>query len=444
MKIPINSKIKEFAKLLDSPLYVVGGFVRNYLINKTISSDVDLAGCIPNDKLLLALKQSNFEVKAVYKHTNTVIFSDGRYDYEYTTFREESYGLGGGHTPQSTSCITDIKTDALRRDFKCNAVYYDIVNEQIVDPLGGLEDIKNRTLDTVDKPKKVFSHDGLRLLRLARFCGELNFTPTEEVLQGARLYADNILDISPERIYTELLKMLESDKKYDFSDKNGHYTSLKILDKTRVLDRIIPELTLGRNMLQRADFHNYDVLEHSLRSVLYSPQKLRLFALLHDVGKPFCMKRDNKYHFHAEEGEKLVEKILQRLKAPKETIRLAKFLTASHMLDMKSDMREGKLRRFMVKYNKDLPLLLALKQADFAACKDNTDTCPTVIKWQNIYSAMLLDGTPFELKDLKITPQDLIEAGYSGSKIGEKLNQLFWLAVDTPMLNDRQKLLQMI
>ena len=428
------------ANKFSKPLYLVGGAVRNYLIDGSLSLDLDICASIPVEHFVQVLNESGFTVSAIYKRTGTALFVDGKHHYEYTAFRRERY-VGGAHTPEYTEFTDDICEDAIRRDFKCNAVYYDIKNQKIVDVLGGVKDINNKILDTVREPDKVFCSDGLRLMRLARFTGELNFKPTNNVIEWAKKYADNILDISPERIYAELKMILKSDCKYPFSDPYGHYNGLKILEKTQVLDRIIPELVAGRGMAQRADFHKYDVLEHSLRTVLYSKPSVRLSALLHDVGKPFCMKRDGKYHYHASEGEKIAENVLKRLKADKETIFKVKFLTREHMLDLDCSMRESKVRKFLVKNYDLIEDLFVLKQADFMAGLESKEIASTVCKWQKILKDMKEDGTPFCLKDLKLSANDLIELGYKDREIGKELKELFDYVVLNPKDNNKEKLL---
>ena len=432
------------SKALNEPLYAVGGVVRNYLIDKSVAEDIDLASPVGVEQLAPLLNQYGFVIVAEYKRTGTVVFKSKTQKYEFTSFREEKYQKGGGHTPISTERTTDIMQDALRRDFKCNAVYYDITNAKFVDPLGGISDIKNKVLDTVKKAEQVFESDGLRLLRLARFSGELNFKPTEEVLSSMQKYADNILDISHERIYSELVRILESDTKYPFSDKIGHYTCLKILSDTRVLDRIFPALALGRGMVQRADYHKYDVLEHSLRSVLYAPKTIRLIALLHDIGKPLCYKRDGNFYAHAEEGAKIAKQVLSSLKADKRTVDRAYTLIKAHMLDLDLKMREQKVRLNIAKNFLIIDDVFALKQADFSACKDDEGVSPTVAKWKGIIEKMQQEGAPFTLKDLKISAKDLMEKGLKGSQIGQALKQLFLNAVIGQVKNDRQSLINAV
>lgn len=440
MKIPFEKNLILLAERLDKPLYAVGGVVRNFLIDKSVSEDIDLASANSVEELLPLLKELNFSVVAEYKRTGTIVFKSENGRYEYTTFRRESYDNGGGHTPSVTEPTLDINEDARRRDFKCNAVYYDIKSQEIVDVLGGVKDIENRILDTVIEPEKVFKSDGLRLLRLARFQAELNFKPTKQVLSAMEKYADNILDISPERIYAELKSILCSDTKYPFSDKEGHYSALKTLGVTRVLDRIMPELTKGRGVYQSAEYHKYGVLEHSLKAVLYAPQEVRLAALLHDVGKPFCLERDDNFYLHAKEGVILAERILSRLKVDSATIKQVKFLVEFHMIDLDLSMKEVKVRRFIANNYHMINELFLLKQADFSASKDDLRVAPTIIKWKGVIEKMRKDGAPFCLKELKISAERLMEIGFSGKEIGEVLRELFDRAVCGVIVNEKSVL----
>lgn len=441
MKIALDNKLISLARSLSKPLYAVGGIVRNYLINGSGATDVDLCAPISAEEFCIEIRKHGYHPITIVERTGTVIFGDQENKYEFTSFRKEKY-IGGEHTPFETEFTENIVEDALRRDFKCNAIYYDIAKDEIVDVLGGVEDIKNKVIDTVTSAKNVFCHDGLRLMRLARFCGELNFTPSEDAILGMKQYAKNILEISPERILVELYKILYSDTAYPFSNPKGHYFGLKILDQTGVLDYIIPELTRGRNMAQRADFHNYDVLEHSLRCVLYSPKNQRLIALLHDVGKPYALERDNNFYEHAKYGEKIASDILNRLRADKNTIKKARAVIKYHMLDMDCKMRESKLRTFIVQNQSIMEDLLSIKQADFSSCKDDLSICPAVKKWQELLDEMKRDGTPFSIKQLDICATDLIEIGFRGEEIGKELDDLFFACVIDPKINEKNTLLE--
>ncbi len=440
MKDVLNRNLINLAQKLDAPLYLVGGFVRNYLAYGYVSKDIDVASPMLTETLLKKLDASGFSVIAEYKRTGTVVFTDGQDRIEFTSFRTESYLSGGTHTPEKVIFTDDICKDAKRRDFKCNAVYYDIKRGEFVDPLGGIKDINERVLSTALSPEEVFCHDGLRLMRLARFCGELGFEAEKQTLCGAKRYAKNIKDIAAERVCAELKMILSADKKYPFSDTTGHYKGLKILSETGVLDFIMPELTQGRGMEQRKDFHDYDVLEHCLRCAMYAEEKIRLPALLHDVGKPYALKNTGRFYSHPKDGIKIANDILTCLKADKETIERTCFLIGAHMLDLKVDMKENKIKRFIVDNYKYFDDLMLLKTADFRACKDESGQPPTVKRWLNIKDRMVKDGVPFSLLDLKISAKELMNMGYSGKTLGAQLKKLFYLAVEDPSVNDNLRL----
>lgn len=440
MVIPFPEKLKNLARLFPVPLYCVGGYVRNYLLCGKPSADIDLAAPLLSADASRYILLSGFKIVAEYPKTGTVVFSDGKQKYEYTSFRKDEYS-GGGHSPENTTFTGDIISDALRRDFKCNAVYYNINSGSFTDPLGGINDIERKILDTTGSPETVFSHDGLRLMRLARFTGELNFTPTKKVLAGAKKFADNICDVAEERVFDELKKILVADKKYTFSNPCGHYAALKILDETRVLDEILPELTAGRNLEQRKDFHNYDVLEHSLKAVLYADEKVRLAALIHDVGKPACYKETGRFFNHDKRGETIARKIAARLKFDKKTTYQTVFLTRCHMVDLDLNMRESKVRLFIVENLKYFSDLMLLKQADFSAGKDDISIAPSVAKWQKIYEKMKDEGAPFCIKDLDVSAADLMSSGVKQERLAEVFKMLLKKAVTGEIKNRKAALI---
>ena len=423
-------------------LYVVGGTVRDHLAG-LIPSTQDLDICSPTSAEIFAnfAKEQGFTVKSVFKNTGTVKLQDkDGAEYEYSCFRSDKY-IRGTHVPVEIYFTDDIRLDARRRDFTANAVYYDIQADAYVDPLDGISAIKEKRFTTVAPARKVFGEDGLRLMRLARQAAALGFTPDEECLLGATENAALIDDISPERIFTELNAILHADEKYGNID--GPYQGLRLLDTTGVLARILPELTLGKGMAQRADFHKYDVLEHSLRAVKYAPNSIRLAALLHDVGKPTCAIRDGNSYSHPTEGEGLAREILQRLKAPKKTTDIVCALVRWHMYDMDCKTNENKLRRFFVEHYPILEDLLSLKQADFSACMDDLTQAPTCVRWRKLLMQMQAENAPFTLKDLQVKGTDLLSLGIQPAKISAVLHKLLLHAVTLPKDNEKQRLLQL-
>lgn len=429
---------------LPAPLYVVGGSVRDrlaHLTPKTGKYDLDICSPILADELISTAQKAGFVVKSVYRNTGTVKLQDSQgADYEFSQFRSDEY-VRGVHTPVATRFTTDIHLDALRRDFTANAVYYDIRAEKFVDPLGGIPAISEKRLTTVREASRVFGEDGLRLMRLARQAAQLGFSPDDDALLGARENAALLRDIAPERIYAELTAILTADERYGV--EGGHFAGLTVLDRTRVLDEIFPPLALGRGMAQRADFHDYDVLAHSLRAVLYAPVNVRLAALLHDVGKPFCALRDGNGFAHPEEGARIAGELLARLKAPKRTIERTQTLVALHMYDFDCKTGQNKLKRFFVEHYPYLDDLLAVKQADFSACKDDLSPAPTCVKWRSLLAAMQREKAPLTLKQLAVNGNDLLRAGYPPQTIALILHKLLLHAATTPTDNDRARLLKL-
>lgn len=442
MRELLSENLLLLAENSQKPLYIVGGSVRDFLTGrKAENADFDLASPMRTDEFVPVAEKSGFQVLAVYKNTGTVKLKDriGK-DYEFTSFRSDKY-VRGIHTPTEITFTDDIFLDAKRRDFTANAVYYDVKKGETVDPLQAVQDIRNKTLVTVDDPNKVFGEDGLRLMRLARQAGQLGFTPDEKTLQGAKNHAKLIVDISPERIFTELSFILLADEKYGVKD--GHYRALKILDETRVLDELFPDLARGRGLKQREDFHSHDVLEHSLRACLYARKDVRLSALLHDVAKPYCHYEYGNSHAHPQEGARLAEEILNRLKAPKKMVTEVCKLVELHMYDFDLKTKESKLRRFFVENYPLLDKLIALKQADFSACKNDLSVCPTARKWTGIFETMRLENAPLTLKQLAVNGNDLLKAGFPPNVLSVLLQRLLFHAVVFPKENEKTRLVKL-
>lgn len=433
------------AEAFPSALYAVGGLVRDFLAGYDVTNGADIDICAPvrGEEFIALAQKSGFKINALYKATGTVKLKDNAGNsFEFSPFRTDKY-VRGMHAPIETAFTDDILLDAKRRDFTCNAIYYDIKNEEYVDPLCGMRAVKEKCLTTVAPADKVFGEDGLRLMRLARFTAQTGFAADGECLAGAKKNAALIRDIHPERIWAELAAILTADKKRGFT--NAHYRGLKVLDETRVLDYILPELTAGRGMAQRADFHSHDVLEHSLRCAMYCPPDLtlRFAALLHDVGKPERFISTGRFHGHDIAGAEIVEKIAGRLTVPKAIGRRAADLTRLHMYDLSMNTSENKLKRFFIENYELLPDLMALKQADYSACKDDLSPCPANLRWQRLLDEMKRSGAPMRLAELKIKGDDVIALGHEKSYTAKILNALLLKCAVDPRLNDQETLLRL-
>lgn len=234
MLIEISENLKKLAKLFPCELYVVGGFIRNTIM-QIEKDDVDICSALTVDEIEQLLKDTAFKVKIKSKTLGSALISIKDEKYEYTTFRKDYYPNGGQHLPEKVQFIKDVKEDAKRRDFSCNAIYYDIKNDKILDFYDGINDIKHKILKTVETPEEVLSHDGLRILRLFRFQCELNFKIDKQTLQSAIKYKNNLRDISGERVIYEITRILHSPNKYkNISKPNAYMKALKLFNKAGI------------------------------------------------------------------------------------------------------------------------------------------------------------------------------------------------------------------
>lgn len=441
--------MKKLAGLLPKPLYVTGGFVRNKLLNLPVT-DSDVCSALTTSEVASALDGSDFLVRAVYPRMGTMLLEDATdgSQLEYTAFRTESYAVGGGHTPCDVRFGCTLEEDALRRDFTVNAIYCNCLNDELTDPTGGLTDLNARTIRTVTAPEIVFGSDGLRLLRMVRFCAQLGFSPEAHTLKAAVAFRDNLTDISVERKADEFLKILEADRKYpSLCNADGHLRGIRMLLETGMMEYLLPELTLGVGMAQRADFHKYDVAEHSIHAFALVPPHLRLTALLHDIGKPTVFLRNGNFHGHELEGAEIAYEIaLERFKLPKAQCRRIHDLVALHMYDLNCTTREGKLRVFLSWNRELLADLFLLKNADYEACGFHSGECPTVTRMREVLQRMQEQGAPTSLKELNLTASDLklCFPEIPQNHYGIILKKLFELAVKNPSLNTREILLKQV
>ncbi|MBP5242161.1 MAG: CCA tRNA nucleotidyltransferase, partial [Clostridia bacterium] len=173
----IPRSLRSLAVGANFPLYVVGGSVRDFLSGyarkESDFSDWDISAPVLPNVLAEEAEKHGFTLKSVYKNTGTVKLCDQNgTGFEFTSFRSDEY-VRGEHTPAKVYFTENIESDAKRRDFTCNAVYYEIKSKKFVDPLNGITDIENKGMRTVRESARVFGEDGLRLLRLARQSGQL-------------------------------------------------------------------------------------------------------------------------------------------------------------------------------------------------------------------------------------------------------------------------------
>jgi tRNA nucleotidyltransferase/poly(A) polymerase len=246
-KIPIPEDIqaiKDAFKKNGFKLYVVGGAVRDAVLGK-IPKDYDLATDAHPDKVEEMMKEAGLRTLPTGKAFGVINVFTSEGEYEIATFRED---LSGGRRPDAVS-FTDIEGDVKRRDLTINALFYDIDTQEIVDLVGGLDDIKNGVVKTVGTPEDRFGEDKLRILRAIRFAGR--FGSDLDPATDAALQKDASLEgISGERIRDEFLKGITSAK----SQKKF----FDMLDKYHLFDWIFTGLNVDKQFIAKLGRYNYD------------------------------------------------------------------------------------------------------------------------------------------------------------------------------------------
>lgn len=397
-------------------LYAVGGSVRDALSGTPAKSpDFDVCSDLAPEKLAEGLRKCGADVTLPYGGvaSATVVF-DG-VQCEYTAFRRDEYDIGSGsHAPTGYTFVSSPQEDALRRDFRCNAIYYDIAAKKIVDPLGGADDVRRRLLRTTREAEAVISEDPVRILRLARFCSALGFDADGEAVAACRRHIDDVDALSAERKRREWDKLMKGA--YLFK-------GLAVAHETGLLAKLFPALAACDGLAQPPDRHAYDVLRHCFECAAAAPEKVRLAALLHDEGKAEAVARDGNMHRHAEYGTESAAQELAALGYPKNEVERVRRLIAAHMYDINCDARRIKLRRFIARNVDILDDLCALMRADSRATGKFSDS-PRADRIEAEYAFLKAHGIPLSTGQLAVDGNDLAEVGLRGREIAEALSLL--------------------
>ena len=225
MKISISASLYKLAKLFKkkhAKLFLIGGCVRNAIIGIPCF-DVDICGWLKLDEVEELLKDTEFSLNIKNETLGTADITCENSSWEYTVLRTEKYPQGGAHKPESVEFVKSVEEDAFRRDFTMNSIYVDIIKGEFIDPFLGEMDIKRRQVCAVADPNEVFSHDGLRILRMIRFACELNFSIESKTFGAAFNHRANLADISAERKRNELLALLKCTEKYKDHTKSDAF-----------------------------------------------------------------------------------------------------------------------------------------------------------------------------------------------------------------------------
>ena len=426
----------------DAPLFAVGGFCRDKLLGVT-PRDVDVCAKLALDDIRTLLKNTDFVISDRCLRLGTAVISKDGFSAEYTRFRTDSYPEGkGDHRPDGVKFTDDMHADARRRDFACNAVYLNVRTGEYADFSDGKGDSRRKVLRAADNPEKVFGEDGLRVLRLARFHAELGFGVDEETFAAAKRNAWRVKDITRERVFAELDKIVVADTAYpELGVKDGHVRGLEMLDRLGLLPLLLPELDALKGLQQSPKHHVFDAYRHSVVAYEVSAPDIRWAALLHDIGKRPTMERQGNMYGHDALGADMAKARLAALGMPKSRVARTAELIACHMADLKEDMSENKLRLYITEHADIMEQLVALKRADGYATKGQPVPEARIGR---LWREMLLDGTPFKVTDLPVGGEDAAAVGLTGVEIGKALEDLRREAVVNPLLRERDRALEFL
>jgi poly(A) polymerase len=323
--------------------FFAGGCVRDALMGK-VPHDFDIATSARPE-----------QVQALFPRTvpvgvqfGVVLVVDNGREYQVATFRSDGTYVDGRH-PRSVS-FSSPEEDARRRDFTVNGIFYDPIEEKVLDFVGGRRDLETRTLRAIGNPAERFAEDKLRLLRGVRLATVLDFTIETETWKAIRTGASMIRDVSAERIRDELVKIFASPRRLRGFD---------LLDESGLMAAILPEMLPLKGCEQPPDFHpEGDVYVHTRLMLSLLPEHVSVplvFAtLFHDLGKPPTMQRDEtgriRFSGHDSVGAQMTEKIMRRLRFSNEEIEATAAIVQNHMVfkDVRN-MRVARLKRFMAR-----------------------------------------------------------------------------------------------
>jgi poly(A) polymerase len=371
---PLANELGSLFAAAGHELALVGGPVRDAFLGRR-SGDLDLTTDAPPDRVLEIVRDWADQVWTIGIDFGTVGLRKGSSIFEITTYRSESYDR------TSRKPVVwygqSLEDDLSRRDFTVNAMAARLPGYQLVDPSGGLADLRQGLLRTPGTPDASFTDDPLRILRAARFTAQLGFTVAPEVRE-AMIRLGGLLappKLSAERIESELTKLLLSPL------PGGPGAGIALLVDTGVADQVLPEVAALR-LESDEHFRHKDVYQHSLtvlaqaieledRYGLQPDIVLRLAALLHDIGKPRTRSKlaDGRVAFHHHEvvGAKMARKRLAALRYPKDTVKDVSRLVELHLRFHgygEGGWTDSAVRRYVADAGPLLSRLHALTRAD--------------------------------------------------------------------------------
>lgn len=412
----------------DFDLYLVGGCVRDILLDKTIK-DWDFTTNATPEQIQELFPHSFYDNAFGTVGIPLKDSDDEQKVVEITTFRTER-GYSDRRHPEVT-WGTSIEEDLARRDFTMNAIAIKIHSNgkafDTIDPYYGKKDITDKTIRAVGDPALRFKEDALRLMRAIRLATQLGFSIEDRTLNEIKNDASLLSHISKERIRDELLKILASDFPYE---------GIMLLKNTNLLKYILPELLEGIGISQERPgrHHKDDVFTHNVLSLKHTPATdpiVRFATLIHDVAKPRVATQDAEgyviFHNHEIEGAKMAEEIADRLRFSKKEKQKITTLVRWHMFTVDEHTTDASIRRFIRRVGIDnIPDMIDLRIGDRLGSGTATAESWRLKLFKKRIEEQLAPA-PFSINDLAIDGNDIMQELQikPSRKIGELLQKLF-------------------
>jgi len=361
--------IAEAADELNIETYVVGGYVRDLLLDRE-SKDVDIV-CVGSGIELAKNVSKKLKLKGdvkVFKNFGTAMLKTPEYEVEFVGARKESYQRDSRKPIVEDGSLED---DQNRRDFTINAMALCLNKErygELIDPFNGQEDLKNKIIRTPLDPKVTYSDDPLRMMRAIRFSTQLGFQIEKKSLEAISAEASRIKIISQERIIDELNKIILSDRPS---------IGFKLLFDTGLLPYFFPEMhdlygvdVVNGKRHKDNFYHTLQVLDNLSQNT--NDLWLRWAAILHDIAKPATKRYEENrgwtFHGHEDKGARMVPKIFKKLKLPLDNkMKYVQKLVRLHLRPIalvKEAVTDSAIRRLLYEAGDDIDDLMLLCSAD--------------------------------------------------------------------------------
>jgi putative nucleotidyltransferase with HDIG domain len=399
--------------------YFAGGFVRDRILFKGQAEigDIDIATNAKPE----TIAQLFTHTIGVGEQFGVMVVVMGQIPFEVATFRSD-IGITDGRHPEKV-VFTDASEDAKRRDFTINGMFFDPIEERVIDFVGGLKDLENRVIRAIGEPQLRFSEDYLRMLRAIRFAARFDYRIDSTSWDALVHDAPMISRISPERIFAEVDKMI--------TGKNPH-VALQLLFDSGLLAVILPEVAALSGVEQPPEFHpEGDVFVHTKlcldKMAANQNSVLAWSVLLHDIGKPPTMyiAADRvRFNNHDKVGAEMSREVLRRLKASNALIDAVSACVENHMNFMNvTRMRLSTLKKFLSRAT--IQEELELHFADCMASHGGIENYYFVKEKLSTMEIGVIKPAPF------IGGRDLIELGLKpGPLFGEILDTVYDLQLE--------------